>query len=75
MFSEVEPVLSWQEDMFVLTDIGSLCSIHHGYIFLTPQQRSRLANSSASTEGAGECSTSEKNRGQRLLRMNYNLPG
>ena len=26
---------------------------HHGYIFLTPKQRSRLANSSASTEGAG----------------------
>jgi hypothetical protein len=26
MFSEVEPVLSLQEDMLVLTDIGSLCS-------------------------------------------------
>ena len=26
MFSEVEPVLSLEEDMFVLTDIGSLCS-------------------------------------------------
>ena len=26
MFSEVEPVLSLQEDMFLLTDNGSLCS-------------------------------------------------
>jgi hypothetical protein len=26
MFIEVDPVLSWQEDMFVLTDIGNLCS-------------------------------------------------
>ena len=24
MFSEVEPVLSWQEDLFLLTDIGNL---------------------------------------------------
>ncbi len=24
MFSEVEPVLSWEEDMFVLTDFGNL---------------------------------------------------
>ena len=24
MFSEVESVLSWKEDMFVLTDIGNL---------------------------------------------------
>ncbi len=27
MFSEVESVLSWQEDMFVLTDIGILGGI------------------------------------------------
>jgi len=37
MFSEVKPVLSLQEDMLVLTDIGSLCSnlgiISFGSIF------------------------------------------
>ena len=34
---------------------------HHGYIFLTPQQRIRLNNSSASTEGSG-CVTLQRRR-------------
>ena len=31
MFNEVESVLSWKEDMFVLTDIGNLDRIDKVY--------------------------------------------